>query len=54
MNKSVENLFYDEFFRKVKGYENWSDEEIAGSINKDDIEDFSKWIKEEMISKYCL
>ena len=54
MNKKVEDLFYDDFFRKIKGYECWSDDEIAGSINQDDIDEFSKWVKEEMLSKYKL
>ena len=49
MNKKVEDLFYDEFFRKVKGYAKWTDEQIAGSINIDDINEFANWVKKEML-----
>lgn len=52
MNKKVEDLFYDEYFRKEKGHSDWTDEQIAGSINQDDIADFVKWVASEIKSKY--
>lgn len=33
------------FFREVKGYSDWSYEEIATSMNPDDVEEFCDWIK---------
>lgn len=33
-----------EFFRNVKGYEDWSEDEIEFSRNQDDEEEFVKWL----------
>lgn len=33
-----------DFFRNVKGYNDWTDEEIATSMNNDDIQEFCKYI----------
>ena len=33
-----------DFFRNVKGYSDWTDEEIATSMNSDDISEFCKYI----------
>ena len=41
------DLFYS-FFRYVKGYQDWTDEEITNSMNKDDIEQLCKYIKDTL------
>ena len=41
------DLFYS-FFRYIKGYEDWTDEEITNSMNKDDIEQLCKYIKDTL------
>lgn len=33
-----------EFFRNVKGYDDWSEDEIEFSRNEDDEEEFVKWL----------
>ena len=33
-----------EFFRNIKGYEDWSEDEIEFSRNQDDEEEFVKWL----------
>lgn len=33
------------FFKYVKGYSDWTDEEIAISMNNDDINEYIKWVK---------
>ena len=33
------------FFRYVKGYEDWTDEQIAISMNNDDLKEYIEWIK---------
>lgn len=33
------------FFREVKGYNDWTCEEIATSMNKDDVEEFINYIR---------
>ena len=33
------------FFRYVKGYTDWNDEEIARSMNIDDFNEFVEWAK---------
>lgn len=33
------------FFREVKGYTDWTDEDIALSYNKGDVEEFVNWIR---------
>jgi len=33
------------FFREIKGYENWSEEDIDISMNEDDIEEFIKYAR---------
>ena len=33
-----------EFFREVKGYEDWSEDDIEFSRNQDDEEEFVKWL----------
>lgn len=33
-----------EFFRNVKGYEDWSEDDIEFSRNQDDEEEFVKWL----------
>lgn len=33
------------FFREVKGYKDWTDEEIATSFNSGDVEEFINWIR---------
>ena len=36
---------FTSFFRYVKGYGDWNDEEIALSMNKDDFKEFINWAK---------
>ena len=33
------------FFREVKGYNDWTDEEIATSYNDGDVKEFIEWIR---------
>lgn len=33
-----------EFFRNVKGYDDWSEDDIEFSRNQDDEEEFVKWL----------
>jgi hypothetical protein len=33
------------FFKYVKGYNDWTDEEIAISMNKDDFKEYCEWAK---------
>ena len=33
------------FFRYVKGYSDWTDEEIATSMNDGDVAEYIEWIK---------
>jgi len=33
------------FFRYVKGYEDWTDEQIAISMNNDDLKEYIEWAK---------
>lgn len=33
------------FFRYVKGYEDWTDEQIAISMNNDDLKEYIEWVK---------
>ncbi len=32
------------FFRNVKGYSDWTDEQIALSMNNDDLKEYCKWV----------
>lgn len=43
---SIWDLFI-KFFREVKGYENWTDDEIELSYNGDDVAEFVAWLSEE-------
>lgn len=43
---SIWDLFV-KFFREVKGYENWTDDEIELSYNGDDVAEFVAWLSEE-------
>ncbi len=36
---------FTSFFRYVKGYTDWNDEEIARSMNIDDFNEFVEWAK---------
>lgn len=36
------------FFREYKGYEDWTEEEIEGSYNNDDIESYLLWLCNEI------
>ena len=38
--KLIEDLYYDWYFKNEKGYEDWTDEEIMGSTQRDDIDGF--------------
>ena len=33
------------FFRNVKGYANWTDEQIALSMCDDDVDEYIEWVK---------
>ena len=47
-NKELDNMIWNsftKFFREVKGYEDWNDEQIGGSMNNDDIDQFIEYIK---------
>lgn len=33
-----------EFFREVKGYDGWTEQQIEESRNQDDEEEFVKWL----------
>lgn len=46
IDDSVWELFV-RFFREVKGYSDWSENEIDLSLNNDDIVEFVKWLSEE-------
>lgn len=45
VDDSVWDLFV-KFFREVKGYDTWTEEEIDLSMNNDDIVEFIKWLSE--------
>lgn len=45
VDDSVWDLFV-KFFREVKGYNTWTEEEIDLSMNNDDIVEFIKWLSE--------
>lgn len=54
MNKNhefvIEDSIWDlfvKFFREVKGYENWTGDEIELSYNGDDVAEFVAWLSEE-------
>ncbi len=32
------------FFRNIKGYSDWTDEQIALSMNNDDLKEYCKWV----------
>ena len=32
------------FFRYIKGYSDWTDEQIAISMNNDDLKEYCKWV----------
>lgn len=40
--------YFVKFFREVKGYEDWTEEEIEGSYNNDDIESYMLWLCNEI------
>ena len=40
------------FFREIKGHYDWTDEQIGGSINNDDIDEFIYCIKEVLNYDY--
>jgi len=44
MKEKIINLFFD-YFRNIKGYENWTDNDIIFCSNDDDINDFLNYIK---------
>ena len=44
MKETIINLFFD-YFRNVKGYEDWTDNEIIFSYNDDDINEFLSYLK---------
>lgn len=46
IDDSVWELFV-RFFREVKGYSDWSENEIDLSLNNDDVVEFVKWLSEE-------
>ena len=33
------------FFKYIKGYKDWNDEEIALSMNKDDFKEYVEWAR---------
>lgn len=37
------------FFKYIKGYNDWTDEEIARSMNNDDIKEYIEWVKEVLL-----
>lgn len=37
------------FFRTIKCYDDWTDEEIATSVNEDDIDEYCKFIKDHLV-----
>lgn len=40
-----------EFFREVKGYEDWTEDEIEFSRNNDDITEFLEWLVGQVEAK---
>lgn len=32
------------FFRNIKGHSDWTDEQIALSMNNDDLKEYCKWV----------
>lgn len=47
-NDITEQLLWESFmtfFRNVKGYSDWTDEQIAISMNKDDLNEYFTWVK---------
>ena len=47
LNDMIWNSFTT-FFREVKGYEDWTDEQIGGSMCNDDIEEFIEYVKKTL------
>lgn len=33
------------FFKYVKGYSDWTDEQIAISMNNDDVKEYCEWVR---------
>ena len=33
------------FFKYIKGYQDWNEQEIAISMNKDDLQEYIEWVK---------
>lgn len=47
-NKEEEQKLWESFmafFRNIKGYDTWTDEEIATSMNNDDLKEYIEWLK---------
>ena len=47
LNNKIWNAFTT-FFRDEKGYSDWTDEEIGGSMNNDDINEFIDYLKKSL------
>ena len=48
-NKIIELFFI--YFKDIKGYQDWSDNEILFSYNDDDIKDFLNFIQKTLKNK---
>lgn len=59
MKKQHHNLILDDnlwdlfvkFFREIKGYQDWTEEQIDLSMNNDDIQEFITWIATQTTDK---
>lgn len=47
LNTMIWNSFTT-FFREEKGYDDWTDDEIGGSMCNDDIDEFIEYIKKTL------
>lgn len=59
MKKQYHNLIIDDnlwslfvkFFREIKGYQDWTEEQINLSMNNDDVQEFVTWIATQTTDK---
>lgn len=46
-SKQEEQILWESFmvfFREIKGYSDWTDEQIAISMNNDDLKEYCNWV----------
>lgn len=47
--EKVLDLYFDDYFKGIKGHSDWTDEQISMSTVEADIEDFLKEIRQALI-----